>query len=170
MDAVRYSQLLALKPPHALNRVPSYRGGEKKKKFSKKAGQTALMTHRAWPDKCAAYVQPAPSVPFSPQLTHAASSPRSLPFPAFDSGPTHPITSAVQSPNALPLHPTPLRGTNLHVIHKVIQRALPIDSTGQVPYPGNQGSSPLIALRGAGVESFSPVTVSLLCAPLCLWA
>lgn len=59
-----------------------------------------------------------------------------------DPSPTHPITRVVQWPNAVPLHSMPLRGTNLPLICKVIQRTLPADSAGQVHMqtPGLQSS------------------------------
>lgn len=49
--------------PLAQNRFHAQ--GTEKKKAITKTGQTALMTHRAWPDKSTVYVQPPPSVLFS---------------------------------------------------------------------------------------------------------
>lgn len=64
---------------------------QEQKKAIKKTGQTALMTHRAWPDKSTVYMQPPPLLPFPESFSHGASHPYSLPFPAFDLPPTQPM-------------------------------------------------------------------------------
>lgn len=69
----------SLFPVASIQTLQNRHRAESPKKITKKR---SLLRRWAWSDECTAYLQPAPCMPLFPFLSHAASSPWSLPLPA----------------------------------------------------------------------------------------